>query len=95
MRHVLRGQRIAYVRVSSVDQNPQRQLDQAQVDKLLTDKVSGKDTQRPQLDALLSFARFVHQGAARIDLFDRVVNEGLDFFCRRRALGQSAHLRAW
>jgi len=55
--HVLRGQRIGYVRVSSFDQNPERQLDQVQVDKLFTDKASGKDTQRPQLDALLSFAR--------------------------------------
>ena len=54
---VLRGQRIGYVRVSSFDQNPERQLDQVQVDKLFTDKASGKDTQRPQLDALLSFAR--------------------------------------
>jgi DNA invertase Pin-like site-specific DNA recombinase len=53
----LRGQRIGYVRVSSFDQNPERQLDQIQVDKLFTDKASGKDTQRPQLDALLSFAR--------------------------------------
>ena len=54
---VLRGQRIGYVRVSSFDQNPERQLDQVQVDKLFTDKASGKDTQRPQLDALMSFAR--------------------------------------
>jgi len=53
----LRGQRIGYVRVSSFDQNPERQLDQVQVDKLFTDKASGKDTQRPQLDALLSFVR--------------------------------------
>lgn len=53
----MRGQRIGYVRVSSLDQNPERQLDQVQVDKLFTDKASGKDTQRPQLDALLSFAR--------------------------------------
>ena len=53
----MRGQRIGYVRVSSFDQNPERQLDQIQVDKLFTDKASGKDTQRPQLDALLSFAR--------------------------------------
>jgi DNA invertase Pin-like site-specific DNA recombinase len=56
-RHVLRGQCIGYVRVSNFDQNPERQLDQVQVDKLFTDKASGKDTQRPQLDALLSFAR--------------------------------------
>ena len=53
----MRGQRIGYVRVSSFDQNPERQLDQVQVDKLFMDKASGKDTQRPQLDALLSFAR--------------------------------------
>ncbi|HNP37870.1 MAG TPA: recombinase family protein [Woeseiaceae bacterium] len=51
------GQRIGYVRVSSFDQNPERQLDQVQVDKLFTDKASGKDTRRPQLDAMLSFAR--------------------------------------
>ncbi|NHZ83382.1 helix-turn-helix domain-containing protein [Massilia sp. CCM 8695] len=53
----MRGQRIGYVRVSSFDQNPERQLDQVEVDKLFTDKASGKDTQRPALDALLSFAR--------------------------------------
>ena len=54
---VLRGQPIGYVRVSSFDQNPERQLDQLQVDKLFTDKASGNDTQRPQLDALRSFVR--------------------------------------
>ena len=53
----MRGQRVGYVRVSSFDQNPERQLDQVQVDKLFTEKASGKDTQRPQLDALLSFVR--------------------------------------
>ena len=44
-------------RVSSFDQNPERQLDNVQVDKQFIDKASGKDTLRPQLDALLSFAR--------------------------------------
>lgn len=53
----MRGQRIGYVRVSSFDQDPERQLDQIQVDKLFTDKASDKDTQRPQLNALLSFVR--------------------------------------
>jgi DNA invertase Pin-like site-specific DNA recombinase len=53
----LPGQRIGYIRVSSFDQNPERQLDHVQVDKQFTDKASGKDTQRPQLDALLSFVR--------------------------------------
>jgi DNA invertase Pin-like site-specific DNA recombinase len=53
----LSGQRIGYVRVNSFHQNSERQLDQVQVDRVFTDKASGKDTQRPQLDALLSFAR--------------------------------------
>ena len=51
------GQRIGYVRVSSFDQNPERQLEHVEVGKVFTDKASGKDTQRPQLDALLGFVR--------------------------------------
>jgi DNA invertase Pin-like site-specific DNA recombinase len=43
----LTGQRIGYVRVSSFDQNPDRQLEDVHVDRLFTDKASGKDTRRP------------------------------------------------
>ena len=53
----MQGQRIGYVRVSSYDQNPGRQLEQTEVNKLFTDKASGKDTQRPQLEAMLGFVR--------------------------------------
>ena len=53
----MKGQRIGYVRVSSFDQNPERQLEQVQVDRLFTDKASGKDVQRPELERLLGFAR--------------------------------------
>jgi hypothetical protein len=38
------GQRIGYVRVSTFEQNAQRQLDEVAVDRLFTDKASGKDT---------------------------------------------------
>ena len=51
------GKRIGYVRVSSFDQNPERQLEGIQVDRVFTDKASGKDTQRPQLDMMLDFVR--------------------------------------
>ena len=51
------GQRIGYVRVSSFDQNPERQLEAVQVDRVFTDKASGKDIHRPQLDMLLAFVR--------------------------------------
>lgn len=53
----MHGQRIGYVRVSSFDQNPERQLEQVSVNRLFTDKASGKDTQRPELERLLAFVR--------------------------------------
>lgn len=53
----MKGHRIGYIRVSSFDQNPERQLEQLQMDKVFTDKASGKDTHRPALDSLLSFVR--------------------------------------
>jgi DNA invertase Pin-like site-specific DNA recombinase len=43
--------------VSSFDQNPERQLENLPLDRVFTDKASGRDTRRPQLEALMSFAR--------------------------------------
>lgn len=51
------GKRVAYVRVSTVDQNTERQLEGVAVDKTFTDKASGKDTHRPQLQAALDYVR--------------------------------------
>ncbi|GAB2548090.1 recombinase family protein [Brachybacterium huguangmaarense] len=53
------GQRVAYVRVSSVDQNPARQLEAAgECDHVFTEKASGKNTgDRPQLAALIRHVR--------------------------------------
>lgn len=53
----MHGQRIGYIRVSTLDQNPDRQLEGVQVSKVFIDKASGKDTQRPELDALLGYVR--------------------------------------
>lgn len=49
--------RVGYVRVSSVEQNTARQLDGIEVERTFTDKASGKDTARPQLDEMMSFVR--------------------------------------
>ena len=46
--------RIGYIRVSSADQNTSRQLDGTELDRTFVDKTSGKDTDRPQLKAMLS-----------------------------------------
>ena len=51
------GQRIGYIRVSTLDQTEARQLDGMELAKIFTDKASGKDTKRPQLELLMSFVR--------------------------------------
>mgnify|MGYP006383511439 FL=1 len=53
----MKGQRIGYVRVSTFDQNVDRQLDGQSLDRIFTDKASGKDINRPELDAMLAFVR--------------------------------------
>jgi DNA invertase Pin-like site-specific DNA recombinase len=51
------GQRIGYIRVSTTDQNTERQLENTVLDRKFEDKASGKDTERPGLTQLLQFAR--------------------------------------
>ena len=48
--------RVGYQRVSSAGQNTERQ-DLGEVDKLFTDRQSGKDTKRPELQAMLEYVR--------------------------------------
>lgn len=51
------GQRIGYQRVSTLDQNTDRQLDGVELDKVFTDKASGKDANRPELARAIDYAR--------------------------------------
>lgn len=51
------GQSIAYKRVSSTSQNTDRQLEGLEFDREFVEKVSGKDTDRPQLQAMLAHVR--------------------------------------
>lgn len=77
------GKIIGYLRVSTLDQNTERQLDGQSLDKVFTDKASGKDAERPQLKALLEFARegdtvLVHSMdrlARNLDDLRRIVRE--------------------
>lgn len=51
---------IAYVRVSTIDQNEERQLKALEIydiDKWFTEKISGKNTQRPELQRMLEYVR--------------------------------------
>jgi hypothetical protein len=48
----MKGHIIGYIRVSTFEQNTDRQLEGIKLDKVFTDKASGKDTKSPALDAI-------------------------------------------
>ena len=51
------GKKIGYVRVSSFDQNPERQLEGIELDRKFIDKASGKSKERPKLEEMMSYIR--------------------------------------
>lgn len=51
------GQRVGYVRVSTLDQRVDRQLEGLHVDRVFTDYASGKDANRPALQEMLAYVR--------------------------------------
>jgi DNA invertase Pin-like site-specific DNA recombinase len=67
-----KGQRVGYVRVSTLDQNENRQLEGIETDRTFLDRASGKDVKRPQLAAMLAF---VQEG-------DAVICHSMDRFGR-------------
>lgn len=50
-------QSVGYIRVSSLDQNAERQLVGIKLDKIFEEKISSKDRKRPELDRMLSYIR--------------------------------------
>ena len=59
------GQKVGYIRVSTLTQNLERQLDGLALDRAFEEKASGKDRERPVLQEMLRFLRegdelFVH-----------------------------------
>lgn len=54
------GQSVGYIRVSTIEQNTESQqvlLQKIGIDKVFEEKVSGKNTDRPQLKAMLEYVR--------------------------------------
>lgn len=86
---------VAYVRVSSIDQNPDRQLDAVgDVDRVFTDKISGKS--REGRDQLAEMVRFVRDGdtvlVASMDRLGRDVDDLKTIIKELNADGVSVHL---
>lgn len=75
-----KGKKIGYIRVSTVDQNPERQLENVSVDKKFIDYASGITIDRPQFKAMVDYVReddiiIVHS----IDRLARNVKHLLEF----------------
>lgn len=71
--------KVAYVRVSSKDQNEGRQLEALKahaIDKIFSEKISGKDTNRPQLQKMLEWVR--EGDTVYIESFSRLARNMLD-----------------
>ena len=95
---------ISYIRVSTIEQNEARQiesLNKYNIDKQFIEKVSAKDTKRPQLQAMLDFARegdtiYVHDFSrlARstkdlLDIVERLNAKGVKLVSVKEALDTS------
>lgn len=56
--NIQKVQTVGYIRVSSHDQNTDRQLDGVALDRIFTDKMTGSTKDRPQLKAMLDYVRY-------------------------------------
>ena len=70
------GKTIGYMRVSTFEQNTDRQLEGMEFDRTFIDKASGKDTVRPQLEEMLLFVR--EGDIIRVHSIDRLARNLVD-----------------
>lgn len=96
--------KVAYVRVSTVEQNEARQIEALKkfdIEKWFTEKVSGKDTNRPELKNLLEFVRegdtvYIHDFSrlARstkdlLDIVEQLNNKGVHLVSNKENIDSS------
>ncbi len=70
---------IAYIRVSTIEQNEGRQLEMMKpynIDETFIEKLSGKDMDRPQLKAMIKFAR--KKDTVYVESFSRLARNTID-----------------
>ncbi|MGC6770332.1 recombinase family protein [Enterococcus sp. LJL51] len=82
--------RIGYIRVSAKDQNEARQKETFQklnVDKIFMDKLSGKDTERPEFNKMLEYTRegdtVIVKEIARLGRNNKELTETLDYLTNK------------
>ena len=92
--------RIGYVRVSTEGQNTDRQdelMRELNVEKVYTDKQSGKSKDRPGLKDMMNFvregdtvvvesiSRFARSTKDLLDLIEKLKNKGVEFYSKKEA----------
>lgn len=90
--------KVGYVRISTKEQNTARQnvlMEQLGVEKVYTDRVSGKNTDRPELQKMMdfvregdtviveSFSRFARNTRDLLDLTDALKQKGVQFISQK------------
>lgn len=93
--------KIGYVRVSTLEQNTMRQevlMERLGVEAVYIDKVSGKDTERPELKKMMafvragdvviveSFSRFARSTRDLLDLIEELKAKGVPFISQKESI---------
>ena len=98
---VVRNLKIGYIRVSTQEQNTLRQevlMEQLGAEQVYIDKVSGKNTNRPELHAMLDFvrkgdvvivesiSRFARNTKDLLELVEQLTSKGVEFVSQKEAI---------
>lgn len=96
--------KVGYVRISTKEQNTARQdslMEQLGVERVFTDKVSGKNTERPELHRVMdfvregdtltveSFSRFARNTRDLLDLTDALKQKKVRFISKKESIDTS------
>ena len=106
MNGMTKGQKVGYIRVSTIEQNTESQkslLQDLKLDKVFEEKVSGKNTQRPQLQALLEYvregdtvyvkdlSRLARNTKDLLDIIEYLNNKGVGLFSLKESIDTSSN----
>lgn len=93
--------KIGYIRISTVDQNPARQevlMRDLGVDQVYIDRMSGKNTDRPELKRMTTFvregdtvivesiSRFARNTRDLLELIEQLTKKGVEFVSKKEAI---------
>lgn len=93
--------KIGYIRISTADQNTARQevlMQELGVDQVFIDRMSGKNTERPELKRMMTFvregdtvivesiSRFARNTRDLLELVEQLTKKGVEFVSKKEAI---------